>query len=150
MQKYETIYVVQPNLADEQVDELIHLFEAVIPQTKGTLIKTDKWGKRRLAYRIGPHWEGYYVVFEYEGDGATQRELERRMRIHEDVLRHMTVAVDPRMAAELIRRAEREKRLEGRRDDEDARGRRAERPGPLGQKAEAGDEQPGRGSRDEE
>ncbi len=118
MAKLETLYIVQPQLADEQVDELIRGFDAVIPENKGTLIKTDKWGKRRLAYRIGRHWEGYYVVSEYEGEGSTQKELERRLRIHEHVLRHLTTSVDPRMAAELVRRAEREKRGDDRRDDE--------------------------------
>ncbi len=117
MPKYETLYIVQPNLVEEQVDEIIHAFEAIIPENKGTLIKTEKWGKRKLAYRVGRHWEGYYVLYEYEGEGATQRELERRMRIHEHILRHLTVAVDPRMAAELERKAERDKRMEGRRDE---------------------------------
>lgn len=117
MQKYETIFIVQPNLTEEQVDEVIRTFEAVIPDTKGTLVKTDKWGKRKLAYRIGRHWEGYYTIYEYEGEGATQRELERRMKIHDHVIRCMTVKVDPRMAAELERRAEREKRMESRRDE---------------------------------
>lgn len=120
MQKYETLYVVQPTLTEEQVDEIIRTFETVIPENSGTLIKTDKWGKRKLAYRVGRHWEGYYVLYEYEGDGSTQRELERRMRIHEHVMRHLTVAVDPRMAAELERKAEREKKMEGRRDAGDS------------------------------
>ncbi len=115
--RYETIYIVQPDVAEEQLDGIVQSFEAIIPENNGTLLKTDKWGKRRLAYRIGLHWEGSYVLHEYEGDGSTQRELERRMRIHEDVIRHMTVSVDPRMAAELERRAAREKRMGDRRDD---------------------------------
>jgi small subunit ribosomal protein S6 len=117
MNRYETLYIIQPNLPDDQVEEIVRLFEGVIPENRGTLVKTDKWGKRKLAYRIGRHWEGYYVIYEYDGDGATQRELERRLKIHDHVIRHMTTRVDPRMAAELERRAEREKRGEGRRDD---------------------------------
>jgi len=116
MQKYETLYVLQPNLSDEQVEELVHTFEAIIPENRGTLIKTDKWGKKKLAYRVGRHYEGYYILYEYEGEGATQRELERRMKIHDDVLRHLTTRVDPRMAAELERKAERDKQMEGRRE----------------------------------
>lgn len=117
MQKYETLYIVQPNLQEDQVDEIVRSFEAIIPENKGTLLKTEKWGKRKLAYRLGRHWEGYYVLYEYEGDGSTQRELERRMRIHDHVVRHITTKVDPRMAAELERKAERDKRMEGRRDE---------------------------------
>ncbi|HZI94971.1 MAG TPA: 30S ribosomal protein S6 [Patescibacteria group bacterium] len=117
MAKYETLYIVQPNLAEEQVDEIVRTFEAIIPEHKGTLTKTDKWGKRKLAYRIGKHWEGSYVLYEYEGSGAIQLELERRLRIHDDIIRYITVAVDPRMAAELERKAERDKKNEGRRDE---------------------------------
>ncbi|HEY3176087.1 MAG TPA: 30S ribosomal protein S6 [Candidatus Polarisedimenticolia bacterium] len=117
MAKLETLYIIQPNLPDDQVDEIIRTFEAVITDTRGTLIKTDKWGKRKLAYRLAKHWEGYYVLYEYEGDGATQRELERRMKIHDHVIRYLTTRVDPRMAAELVRRAEREKLMGGRRDE---------------------------------
>jgi small subunit ribosomal protein S6 len=117
MQKYETLYILQPALSDDQVDEIVKTFEAVIPDNKGSLIKTDKWGKRKLAYRVGKHWEGYYVLYEYEGSGAIQRELERRLKIHDDVMRYLTTAVDPRMAAELERRAEREKRTGGRGED---------------------------------
>ena len=117
MQKYETLYILEPQLTDDQVDEIVRTFEAVIPDHKGTLIKTDKWGKRKLAYRVGKHWEGHYVLYEYEGDGAIQRELERRMKIHDNVMRYLTTAVDPRMAAELERKAEREKRSGGRMDD---------------------------------
>jgi len=117
MQKYETLYILEPQLSDEQVDEIVRTFEAVIPDNKGTLIKTDKWGKRKLAYRVGKHWEGHYVLYEYEGDGVIQRELERRMKIHDNVMRFLTTAVDPRMAAELERKAEREKRSGGRMDD---------------------------------
>ncbi len=130
MPRYETLYIVQPALADEQLDEIVRAFEEVIPTNNGRLIKTEKWGRRRLAYRIGRHWEGYYVVTEYEGDGSTQRELERRMRIHEHLMRHLTVAVDPRMDAELARRAERERRDAGRdegRDGWEGRGRDRDR-----------------------
>ena len=141
MEKYETLYIIQPNLPEEQVDELIRGFEGVLPENRGTLIKTDKWGRRRLAYRVRKHWEGFYVIHEYEGDGGTQRELERRLRIHDHVIRHLTTRVDPRMAAELERRAEREKRAETNRDeggdgwgdarrsdrDDDRRGPRRER-----------------------
>ena len=129
MQKYEMLYIVQPNLAEEQVDEIVRTFETIIPEHKGTVVKTDKWGKRKLAHRIGKHWEGYYVLSEYEGDGSIQRELERRLKIHDDIIRYITVTVDPRMAAELERKAEREKKMEGRRDDGDGWGEGRDRYG---------------------
>lgn len=127
MHRYETLFLLQPGLADERIDELIATFEAIIPETKGKVLKTDKWGRRKLAFRVGRHDEGYYALYEYEAEGATQRELERRMKINDDVLRYLTTRVDPRMDAEIARRAEREKRAEGRgerdfgRDDRDVR-----------------------------
>lgn len=117
MQKYETLYILEPHLSDEQVEEIVRTFEAITPDNKGNVIRTDKWGKRKLAYRMGKHWEGHYVLYEYEGTGAIQRELERRLKIHDNVMRFLTTAVDPRMAAELERKAEREKRTGGRMDD---------------------------------
>ena len=113
MQKYETLFVLQPGLSEERVDEVVTTFESIIPETKGKHLKTDKWGKRKLAYRVGPHWEGWYVRYEFEGDGAVQRELERRMGISDDVIRHLTTRVDPRMEAEQARAAERERHTEG-------------------------------------
>jgi len=127
MHRYETLFLLQPGLADERIDELIATVEAIIRETKGTVRKTDKWGRRKLAFRVGHHDEGYYALYEYEAEGATQRELERRMKINDDVLRYLTTRVDPRMDAEIARRAEREKRGEGRgerdfgRDDRDGR-----------------------------
>lgn len=150
MHRYETLFLLQSGLADERVDELIATFEAVIPETKGKMIKTDKWGRRKLAFRVGRHDEGYYALYEYEGDGDTQRELERRMKINDDVLRYLTTRVDPRMDAEIARKAERDKRAEERgerfgrddRDDRDDRGGRDDDRESRGGR--------GRGRRDEE
>ncbi len=132
MQKYETLFVLQPDLTEERMDEIVQQFGAIIPDSKGNLIRTDKWGKRRLAFRVGRHQEGYYTLYEYEGDGEIQKELERRMKIHDDVIRFLTTRVDPRMEAEVARKAEREKRAEGRserfsrdRDDDAPRPRRS-------------------------
>ena len=131
MQKYETLFVLQPELTDERVEQLVEQFGAIIPENRGTLTRTDKWGKRRLAFRVGRYHEGFYTLYEYEGEGDTQRELERRMKISDDVIRYLTTRVDPRMEAEIIRRAEREKRMESRgdrfsrdRDDSDGPPRR--------------------------
>ena len=113
MQKFETLFVLQPGLSEEKVDEVVATFESIIPETSGTLLTTDKWGKRKLAYRVGDHWEGWYVRYEFEGTGDVQRELERRMGISDDVIRFLTTRVDPRMEAEQARAAEREQRGDG-------------------------------------
>lgn len=125
MHKYETLFVLQPGLADEKVDEIVAMLEGTIPENEGTLLKTEKWGKRKLSFNVGRHGEGFYVRYEYEGDGRVQRELERRMKIHEDVIRHLTTRIDPRMEAEMARKAERERRSDyrGRGDDRDERPR---------------------------
>lgn len=131
MQKYETLFVLQPGLAEERVDEIVATFESAIPENKGVVLKTEKWGKRKLSFNVGRHGEGFYVRYEYEGDGQVQRELERRMKIHEDVIRHLTTRIDPRMEAELARKAERDRRSDyrggGRGDDRDDRPRERSR-----------------------
>ncbi|MFQ5701684.1 MAG: 30S ribosomal protein S6 [Acidobacteriota bacterium] len=133
MPVYETLFILQPTLSEEQIEEIVTRLEAIIPDKNGKVLKTERWGKRRLAFRVAGHTEGYYVRYEFEGDGEVQRELERRMRIDDNVIRHLTTRVDPRLAAEAAKKAERERSAAGRGRDvgpADAGGRP-----PAGEKA---------------
>lgn len=108
MNVYETLFVLQPAVSDEQIDEIVKGLEAIIPEKKGNVLKSERWGKRKLAYRIAGHSDGVYIRFEFEGDGEIQRELERRMKINDNVIRHLTTRVDPRLTIQVERKAERE------------------------------------------
>lgn len=112
MTEYETIFILQPNLTEEDAEGRIKAFEQVLADHSATLVKSERWGKKRLAYRVGKHWDGYYAFFEFVADHATVLELERRLRIHEDVIKFLSVRKDPRAAAEEERRAARLARLQ--------------------------------------
>jgi small subunit ribosomal protein S6 len=143
---YETIFILQPELTDEQVEAAVGTFEQVVKSAHGELRKTEKWGKKRLAYRVKKSWEGFYVLFEYASPAAAVAELERRLRIHENVLKWISVRKDPRAEAEEERRAARMARAQraggrpGEGDDEGMEGRGDERrEGPRGPGRRGGD-----------
>jgi len=107
MQEYETTFILQPELTEEDVEALAKSFEQVLADQKATLVKSERWGKKRLAYRVGRHWDGYYIFFDYLGPNAAMVELERRLRIHEHAIKWLSVKKDPRAAAEEERKAAR-------------------------------------------
>ncbi len=91
MEKYETVMILSPDLAEQQINDLITALEQSVNETKGNLIQTDQWGKRKLAYPVKKCEEGFYVLFFYEASGDTVKELERRMRMNENVIKFLTV-----------------------------------------------------------
>src|SRR5262245_32634005 len=112
MAEYETIFILQPNLSEEDNEAVAKSFEQVLSDQKATITKSERWGKKRLAYRVRRHWEGFYVFFDYNASHAAVQELERRLRIHEHVLKFLSVRKDPRSAAEEERKAARLARMQ--------------------------------------
>jgi len=94
MRNYEVIFILKPDMPEAEADSLIAQMEGVVTATGGTLEKTEKMGRRRLAYRIQKYVEGHYVLFVLEGEAATVQELERRLKVSEPVLKYLTVRVD--------------------------------------------------------
>ncbi len=92
--QYELVYVVSPEIADEGVAELHERIAEIVGQLGGTIDKTDNWGRRRLAYEINRHREGSYVIELITGPGTLVTELERRLRVMEQLLRYLVVRVD--------------------------------------------------------
>ena len=92
--QYELVYVVSPEIADEGVAELQERIAEIVGQLGGTIDKTDNWGRRRLAYEINRHREGSYVIELITGPGTLVTELERRLRVMEQLLRYLIVRVD--------------------------------------------------------
>ncbi len=91
MRQYETVFLISPNLEEEETAKIITQVAAIISRKKGKLIKEDRWGKRKLAYPIKKFEEAFYVFFHYEGDPEIPFELERRFKQTEAVLRFLTV-----------------------------------------------------------
>ena len=98
MRVYELLFIVMPTVADEAVDALVEQLRAVAEERGATVTKVDKMGRRKLAYpiRVSPttFTEGIYLVLTIEGTGAEIAELERRLRVTETVIRHLTVRID--------------------------------------------------------
>jgi small subunit ribosomal protein S6 len=91
---YELMFIVRPDMAEEDLDKLIATLEAVVPASGGTVKGVDKMGKRRLAYTVRKFHDGMYVLMTIEGGGATVHELERRLRVTEPVIKFITVRID--------------------------------------------------------
>jgi small subunit ribosomal protein S6 len=127
--KYELVYVMKPEATEAEVAEMQAQVEAIIARLGGALEKTDLWGRRKLAYDIGNHKEGFYVLHVIAGSGELMKEIDRRLRNTEGLLRHLVVRID-----ESDRKAERSKTIRV----EDSRRRRVARGLPP-------DRQPGEG-----
>lgn len=94
MRAYEVIYILRPDLEEEATKELVDRLSAVITANGGEELKVNEWGKRKLAYEIEKLNEGYYVLLNFNGEAETVSELERNMKISENVIRFLTVKVE--------------------------------------------------------
>ncbi|HNX30724.1 MAG TPA: 30S ribosomal protein S6 [Holophaga sp.] len=99
MRRYETIFIASPVLTDEQVDDLVRNFEGIIAEQGGELLKTDKWGRKKLAYEVQKFSEGYYTLFELNAGPSLIAELERRFRNHDSVIKFLSVRMDEQAKA---------------------------------------------------
>lgn len=91
---YEVIFIVDPTAGDEDVMRLSEGVQKIITGQGGNIVKTEMMGKRQLAYEINHKKDGTYVLLEVEGSGSEIAEVERRMRVNDQILRYMTVRVD--------------------------------------------------------
>ncbi len=101
MRRYELMFIIRPDVPEEEREKLITQMEGVVTGAGGTLQKTEKIGLRRLAYRVSRQREGYYVLFTMEGSGDTIKEFERRMKVTDAVIKYLTVRTD-----EVLKRVE--------------------------------------------
>ena len=91
---YETVFIARQDLSAAQVDELTNTFSKVITDAKGKVTKTENWGLRTLAYRIDKSRKGYYVLVESDTPSEAIIEMERQMRLDDNILRYMTIKLD--------------------------------------------------------
>ncbi len=91
---YETVFIARQDLGTAQVTELTENFSAIIKRDGGKILKTESWGLRTLAYRIKKNRKGHYVLIESDAPPTALLEMERNMRLNEDVLRFMSVRLD--------------------------------------------------------
>ena len=94
MALYESVFIARQDISSAQAEALIELFAGFITEGGGTVPKKEYWGLKSLAFRIKKNRKGHYVLLNIDGPSAAVLEMERNMRIHEDVLRYLTVKVD--------------------------------------------------------
>lgn len=107
---YEEMFIVKPDSTDELVDPLIEQMTQLIAKDGGNVQLTEKWGTRKLAYQVGRYLEGFYVLLRFEATGATIKEIERRLRVNDLVIKYLTVRLDEEMKWVEKRKKRREKR----------------------------------------
>lgn len=122
MALYECVFLTRPDLSQAQVEALAEQYAEVIRENDGEVTKTEFWGLRNLAYRVNKNRKAHYIMLNIAGSSAGVDEVERRMRLSEDVMRFLTVRVD---ALEEGPSAVMRARAAGERDDR--RGGRGER-----------------------
>ena len=110
MRIYEELFVVRPDATDEEVDPLVEQLRNVIAQAGGTLDKTEKWGVRKLAYRVLKYNEAQYILLQFSAQPETVKEIERRLRVADLVLKFLTVRIDEKLKRIEKRKKAREKR----------------------------------------
>jgi len=110
MRIYEALFIIKPDVPDEEVDQRLEQFRTQLTTTGATVDKLEKWGKRRLAYRIDKYREGSYVLIQFSAGPELVKEFERRLRVSDIVLKFLTVRIDQTL-----------KRLEKRKKDRDKR-----------------------------
>ena len=110
MRIYEELFIIKPDAPDEEVDALVEQLRTQLVTLGATVDKIDKWGKRRLAYRVDKYREGTYVLFQFTAEPAHVYEFERRLRVADLVLKFLTVRVDETLKRLDKRKKERDKR----------------------------------------
>lgn len=94
MRHYETIFIASPTLTEAQVDQLVEQFEGIIKEQGGELLKTEKWGRKKLAYEVQKFSEGYYTLFDMQAGSSLIAELERRFRNNDNVIKYLSIRMD--------------------------------------------------------
>ena len=125
MRKYEIIFVVRPDVNDEELEKLVTQMQGVVTGAGGTIEKVEKLGRRRLAYRVARQREGLFVLFVLDGTGDTVKELERRLKVTDAVIKYLTVRID-----EELKRAEKFKAMRAKQEARRPRSKPAAAPAP--------------------
>ena len=94
MRIYENLFIVKPDATEEEIDHLVEQMSKNVTNSGGVVDKVDKWGKRRLAYRVAKHREGHYVLMQFTAGPETVSEFERRLRVQDVVIKYLTVRLD--------------------------------------------------------
>ena len=134
MALYEHTFMARQDISAQQVEDLTTHFKGVLEENGGKIGRVENWGLKSLQYRINKNRKAHYVLMDVDAPGAAIHELERQMRIHEDVLRYLTIKVDAfeEGPSAMMKRSDR--------DDRGSRGERSERAPRPAREENSGDE----------
>lgn len=124
MALYEHVFIARQDLSSQQIDELVDQYKGVIEANEGSVGRIENWGLKSLSYRIKKNRKGHYTLMDIDAPAPAVAEMERQMRINEDILRYMTIKVDEHEDGPSAMMAKRD------RDDRRDRGDRGPRRGP--------------------
>jgi small subunit ribosomal protein S6 len=110
MRVYEELFILKPDSPEEEVDGFVEQIKQVITSGKGTVDKVDKWGVRKLAYRVQKFNEGLYVLVQFSSSPELVKEVERRLRVTDSVMKFITVRIDEKLKKIEKRKKARDKR----------------------------------------
>lgn len=116
MPLYEHVFLARQDLSGQQAEALSEHFKSVLEQNGGSVGKVESWGLRNTAYRINKNRKAHYVLMNVEAPAEAISEMERQMRLHDDILRYMTIRVDEHEdgPSAMMRKSDRDDRGRGR------------------------------------
>ena len=119
MSYYESVFIARQDISSTQVEQLIEQFAEIVATGGGEVKKREYWGLRSLAYRIKKNRKGHYVLFNLDAPASAVTEMERLMRLNEDILRYLTIRVDALEEGPSVMMQAKSDRDRGRRGDRD-------------------------------
>ncbi len=112
MRRYETIFIIDPDLSNEERNPVVEKLQEIINQHGGFLVITNEWGSKKLAYEVKKKIRGYYIRIDYCGTGKLVNEIERFFRIDDRVMKYMTVLLEREVDVEKIKEEKAKSELE--------------------------------------
>lgn len=103
MRYYETLYIINPNLADEDYKEVVTKFSGLVEKNDGVVTKVDEWGKKSLAYEVKKYDRGYYMLLQYCGEPGITDRLKRDLKLDDRVLKYQTIKLSDHVDPEAIK-----------------------------------------------
>ncbi len=138
MPLYEHVFIARQDLSSTQAEELIEHFSTVLADNAGKVVEKEYWGVKTMAYKINKNRKGHYAFLKTDAPPAAVQEMERLMRLHDDVMRILTIKVDAHVEGPSVQMQKRDDRERGDRDGGGFGGERRERPS-FGDRPDRGD-----------
>lgn len=119
MNKYETVFIIDPNIESEDIEKVIEDTQNLISGSGGTVIRVDKWGKKRLAYEVKGNRDGYYVLVNFEAEPQFVQRLGRYYGLTEEIIKYMTLKAEELAGVRSIKSEEEDELLSEESEEED-------------------------------